>query len=88
LDVADWQSLKCPRIVQDTAWVDSETIQKTDQIFFRFLPFSGMYDCTKPKGSEQKSRKECLPDCKQQCAKTEAQLMKGTPKAQAVDMGI
>lgn len=39
-----------------------------------------MYDCTKPKGSEQKSRQECLPECKQQCAKTKAQLMLGTPK--------
>ena len=39
-----------------------------------------MYDCTKPKGSEQKSRQECLPECKQMCAKTKAQLMLGTPK--------
>ncbi|GAX15839.1 hypothetical protein FisN_2Lh442 [Fistulifera solaris] len=39
-----------------------------------------MYDCTKPKGSEQKSRQECLPECKQKCAKTKAQLMLGTPK--------
>jgi len=38
-----------------------------------------MYDCTKPKGTEQKSRQECLPECKKQCATTKEQLMKGTP---------
>lgn len=38
-----------------------------------------MYDCTKPKGYEQKSRGECLPECKTTCAKTKAQMMKGTP---------
>jgi hypothetical protein len=48
-----------------------------------------MYECTKPKGTEQKSRKECLPDCKKECAKTDAQLMKGTPMtADKVDMGV
>lgn len=39
-----------------------------------------MYDCTKPKGDEQKSRAECLPECKKQCASSKAQLMVGTPK--------
>ena len=38
-----------------------------------------IYECTKPKGAEQKSRKECLPECKTQCAKTKAQLMTGQP---------
>jgi hypothetical protein len=38
-----------------------------------------MYDCTKPKGAEQKSRKECLPECKQQCATNKAQLLRGEP---------
>lgn len=38
-----------------------------------------MYDCTKPKGVEQKSRQECLPECKKQCATTKEQLMVGTP---------
>jgi hypothetical protein len=38
-----------------------------------------MYECTKPKGIEQKSRAECLPECKQQCATTKQQLMKGVP---------
>ena len=32
-----------------------------------------MYDCTKPKGAEQKSRGECLPECKKTCAKTKSQ---------------
>lgn len=41
---------------------------------------SCLYYCTKPKGNEQKSRGECLPDCKKQCAKTDAQLMLGRPK--------
>mmetsp|Transcript_1662 Transcript_1662/g.2374 ORF Transcript_1662/g.2374 Transcript_1662/m.2374 type:complete len:128 (+) Transcript_1662:53-436(+) len=39
-----------------------------------------IYDCTKPKGDEQKSRTECIPECKKQCATTKAQLMTGTPK--------
>ena len=26
-----------------------------------------MYECTKPKGSEQMSRAECLPKCKKEC---------------------
>eukprot|EP00581_Thalassiosira_minuscula_P007314 CAMPEP_0183702918 /NCGR_PEP_ID=MMETSP0737-20130205/860_1 /TAXON_ID=385413 /ORGANISM="Thalassiosira miniscula, Strain CCMP1093" /LENGTH=134 /DNA_ID=CAMNT_0025929601 /DNA_START=57 /DNA_END=461 /DNA_ORIENTATION=+ len=39
-----------------------------------------VYECTKPKGSEQKSRAECLPECKSKCATTKAQLMKGEPK--------
>eukprot|EP00533_Pseudo-nitzschia_delicatissima_P014917 CAMPEP_0197270300 /NCGR_PEP_ID=MMETSP1432-20130617/6950_1 /TAXON_ID=44447 /ORGANISM="Pseudo-nitzschia delicatissima, Strain UNC1205" /LENGTH=72 /DNA_ID=CAMNT_0042735581 /DNA_START=144 /DNA_END=362 /DNA_ORIENTATION=- len=26
-----------------------------------------MYECTKPKGAEQKSRAECLPECKTKC---------------------
>jgi hypothetical protein len=38
-----------------------------------------MYDCTKNKGTEQKSRQECLPECKQKCATTKQQLMVGTP---------
>ena len=38
-----------------------------------------MYDCTKPKGMEQKSRAVCLPECKAQCATTKQQLMIGTP---------
>jgi hypothetical protein len=38
-----------------------------------------MYDCTKPKGMEQKSRSECLKPCKKECATTKAQLMVGTP---------
>ena len=38
-----------------------------------------MYDCTKPKGNEQKSRAVCLPECKAQCATTKQQLMIGTP---------
>ena len=38
-----------------------------------------IYECTKPKGSEQKSRAECIPECKKQCATTKQQLMIGTP---------
>ena len=38
-----------------------------------------VYDCTKPKGDEQKSRAQCLPECKKQCATTKEQLMIGTP---------
>ena len=32
-----------------------------------------VYDCTKPKGAEQRSRGECLPECKTKCAKTKEQ---------------
>ena len=39
-----------------------------------------IYDCTKPKGMEQKSRAECIPECKSKCATTKQQLMMGTPK--------
>jgi hypothetical protein len=39
-----------------------------------------MFYCTKPKGAEQKSRSQCLPECKVQCATTKEQLLKGTPK--------
>lgn len=39
-----------------------------------------IYDCTKPKGDEQKSRGECIPECKQKCATSKEQLMMGTPK--------
>ena len=42
---------------------------------------SCIYDCTKPKGDEQKSRSECIPECKKTCATTKAQLMTGSPKA-------
>lgn len=38
-----------------------------------------MYECTKPKADEQKTRQECLPECKAKCATTKAQLMVGTP---------
>ena len=39
-----------------------------------------IYECTKPKGAEQRSRAECLPECKSKCATTKEQLMKGAPK--------
>ena len=39
-----------------------------------------VYECTKPKGSEQKSRAECLPECKTKCASTKEQLLLGNPK--------
>ena len=38
-----------------------------------------IYECTKPKGDEQKSRAECIPECKKKCATSKAQLMVGTP---------
>jgi hypothetical protein len=37
-----------------------------------------VYECTKPKGQEQKSRAECIPECKVKCATSKAQLMLGT----------
>ena len=41
-----------------------------------------IYECTKPKGDEQKTRQECIPECKQKCATSKAQLMIGTPKSE------
>ena len=38
-----------------------------------------LYECTKPKVPEQKSRAECIPECKQQCATSKQQLMIGNP---------
>eukprot|EP00522_Entomoneis_paludosa_P015025 CAMPEP_0172457490 /NCGR_PEP_ID=MMETSP1065-20121228/22652_1 /TAXON_ID=265537 /ORGANISM="Amphiprora paludosa, Strain CCMP125" /LENGTH=136 /DNA_ID=CAMNT_0013211277 /DNA_START=33 /DNA_END=443 /DNA_ORIENTATION=- len=38
-----------------------------------------MYECTKPKVDGQKTRKECLPDCKKECATTSEQLLLGSP---------
>jgi len=38
-----------------------------------------LYECTKPKGDEQRTRKECLPECKVKCAKTKEQLLLGSP---------
>ena len=38
-----------------------------------------LYECTKPKGEEQKSRAECIPECKKTCATSKEQLMTGTP---------
>eukprot|EP00611_Tribonema_gayanum_P000931 TRINITY_DN10701_c0_g1_i1.p1 TRINITY_DN10701_c0_g1~~TRINITY_DN10701_c0_g1_i1.p1 ORF type:complete len:140 (-),score=29.28 TRINITY_DN10701_c0_g1_i1:132-512(-) len=39
-----------------------------------------IYECTKPKGSMTRSRGECLPECKKNCATTKAQAMTGVPK--------
>ena len=38
-----------------------------------------LFECTKPKVDGQKSRQECLPECKSSCATTKEQLMIGTP---------
>ena len=40
-----------------------------------------IFECTKPKGEEQKSRKECIPECKKTCATTKEQLLTGQPVA-------
>mmetsp|Transcript_95932 Transcript_95932/g.268540 ORF Transcript_95932/g.268540 Transcript_95932/m.268540 type:complete len:125 (-) Transcript_95932:87-461(-) len=63
------------------AWSkDSEALKgtKKDPVFEQCLS-QCMYDCTKPKGVEQKSRGECLPECKEKCATSKAQLLKGEP---------
>ena len=46
---------------------------------FEICLSQAMYECTKAKGVEQKTRKECLPICRTKCATSEAQLMLGTP---------
>jgi hypothetical protein len=38
-----------------------------------------VYECTKAKGSEQRSRSECLPECKASCATTKEQRLIGKP---------
>ncbi|GMI04974.1 hypothetical protein TrVE_jg8171 [Triparma verrucosa] len=39
-----------------------------------------LFSCQKPKGVDQKSRAECIPPCKSECASSKEQLMIGTPK--------
>jgi hypothetical protein len=60
---------------------DGETMKgtKKDPSFEACLS-TCMYECSKPKGAEQKSRAECLPECKEKCATSKAQLLKGDPK--------
>lgn len=62
---------------------DNENLKgtKKDPAFEQCLSLC-MYECTKPKGAEQKSRAECLPECKEKCATSKAQLLKGEPKSQ------
>ena len=38
-----------------------------------------VYECTKAKGPEQRSRSECLPECKASCATTKEQRLIGKP---------
>ena len=68
-----------PACAKDST-VDALKGTKKDPAFEQCLSVC-MYDCTKPKGSEQKSRAECLPECKDKCATSKQQLMKGEPKA-------
>lgn len=44
---------------------------------------SPQYYCTKDKGEKQKSRTDCLPECKEKCAVTPDQKMLGVPKKAA-----
>mmetsp|Transcript_7684 Transcript_7684/g.28895 ORF Transcript_7684/g.28895 Transcript_7684/m.28895 type:complete len:124 (-) Transcript_7684:433-804(-) len=39
-----------------------------------------LFECTKPPSTS--SRAECYPECKQKCATSDAQLLRGRPKAQ------
>jgi hypothetical protein len=56
--------------------VDAVKGTKKDPAFEACLSQS-MYECSKPKGAEQKTRAECLQECKKRCATTKAQLLKG-----------
>lgn len=47
-----------------------------------------VYECTKPKGNEQKSRAECLPECKKKCATDDKQLLLGSPKWSIVSVWL
>uniref|UniRef100_A0A7S0GJ65 Uncharacterized protein n=1 Tax=Proboscia inermis TaxID=420281 RepID=A0A7S0GJ65_9STRA len=38
-----------------------------------------VFECTKPKGEEQKLRSECIPECKKKCAVNKEQLLLGQP---------
>ena len=61
------------------AWAETDSKgTKKDPVFESCLS-KCMYACTKPKGDEQKSRSECLPECKKSCATTKAQLLIGDP---------
>ncbi len=69
--------------VSPAAAKESEALKgtKKDPAFEQCLSVC-MYECTKPKGMEQKSRAECLPECKEKCATSKVQLMKGDPKTE------
>lgn len=51
---------------------NAKTGTKEDPVFQACLS-KCIYDCTKPKGDEQKSRAECRAECKASCAKTKEQ---------------
>lgn len=63
------------RNVQDPALVGT----KQDPAYQKCLS-QCMYYCTKPKGDAQKSRADCLPECKEKCATSPDQKMLGVPK--------
>ena len=67
--------------LMSSAWAKDAAITKgtKEDPAFQACLSQCMYDCTKPKGVEQKTRSECLPECKQQCATTKSQLLRGEP---------
>ncbi|KAL3764460.1 hypothetical protein ACHAW5_000124 [Stephanodiscus triporus] len=64
-------------IVRLPATITLPSGTKADPVFQACLS-ECVYECTKPKGQEQKSRAECIPECKVKCATSKAQLMLGT----------
>jgi hypothetical protein len=70
-----------PMKMMSSAWAKDITSTKgtKEDPAFQACLSQCMYDCTKPKGQEQKTRSECLPECKQKCATNKSQLLRGEP---------
>eukprot|EP00588_Corethron_pennatum_P021293 CAMPEP_0194310808 /NCGR_PEP_ID=MMETSP0171-20130528/7794_1 /TAXON_ID=218684 /ORGANISM="Corethron pennatum, Strain L29A3" /LENGTH=141 /DNA_ID=CAMNT_0039064627 /DNA_START=166 /DNA_END=591 /DNA_ORIENTATION=- len=72
-----------PLAVAPPAWAKGENASvagtKSDPKY-QACASTCMYECTKPKADEQKTRAECLPECKVKCATTKQQLIMGVPK--------
>jgi len=63
----------------DLANAQDESKGTKDDPKFQACISKCVFECTKPKGEEQKSRSECLPECRTKCATTKQQLMTGKP---------
>lgn len=78
---AGWATKPGVGAAEDKTTVDPALMGTKKDPAYESCVSNCLYDCTKPKGlaEGQKSRRECLPECKATCATTKQQLMIGTP---------